>query len=125
MPTLKPLVITDGTTARTLNPVKSANGVSDYRTVNAATRAAQMKAHFEMRDTSAGQRCYVRLTQPVTATSVDTGLTTVVDNMIAEVSLRIPDVASAADRDRFVKQAFNLGVPAALGVELTTGEGQW
>jgi len=125
MPAIKPLVITDGTTPVTLNPVSLSKGVSDFRSAAAANRASEEKLHFEARDTKAGQRQYIRYVSPVTEVSADTGVTSVVENCIIEITLRVPDVVTDAQRLAFVKRGFDLAGSGSLLTELTTGEGQW
>ncbi len=125
MPARQPVVVTDGTTSRTLNPQRQVTGGTDYRTNDASIRGGEMRLHFEQRDIKSGQRLYARLAQPLLETSADTGLTTVVEEMTFEANIRIPDTATDAERARFIAQAFSVADAACLKVEIETGEGQW
>jgi hypothetical protein len=128
MPAIKPIVLTDGTTPVTLSPVGGDNvtGQTRYRSNNAATVAANSEALFSNKITSQKlQRQYVRYNQPITAVSADTGETVVRENVIVEINIRVPAVATQSDRESAIKRAFDALSADAFSVELTTGEGQW
>lgn len=128
MPAISPIVLTDGTTPVTLSPVGGDNvsGQTRYRSNTAATVAANSEALFSNKITPQKlQRQYVRFNQPVTAVSADTGETIVRENVIVEINIRVPAVATQSDRESAVKRAFDALSASAFETELTTGEGQW
>lgn len=128
MPAIKPIVLTDGTTPVTLSPVGGDNvsGQTRYRSNNAATVAANSEALFSNKITQQKlQRQYLRFNQPVTALSADTGETIVRENVIVEINIRVPSVATQSDRESAIKRAFDALSVDAFETELTTGEGQW
>jgi hypothetical protein len=128
MPAITPVILTDGTTPVTLAPVGGDNvtGQTRYRSNDGATVAANSEVLFSSKITPQKlQRQYIRFNQPITALSADTGETIVRESVIVEINIRIPSVATQADRETAVRRAFDSLSSSAFETELTTGEGQW
>lgn len=126
MPAIKALVLTDGTTPVTLSPRAHVSGKTQYRASGAAVSLANPSAVFVYSDDSeATSRSEFRYTEPVTEVNADTGTTTVLDNIIIKVNIRVPGVCTPAQRVRALKRAFSANLAAALQTELETGEGQY
>jgi hypothetical protein len=125
MPAINSVVLTDGTTPITLAPSGHSNGVTKYRTTNAATAVANSKLQFSSKLVNDVQRQYIRFENPVLAVDSVTSETYVRENMIIEVNVRCPGVITPEQRERGIKYAFNAIASDAFETELTTGEGQW
>lgn len=123
MPALNSIVLTDGTTPLTLTPRGgSANGKSIFMSANAATREAQSKVTVQFSENKASARVNFRLDTPITSLDADTGRTSVIEHNIAQVDIRVPLVATQAERLQFVKRVFSCLSDATLASVLQTGE---
>jgi len=126
MPAITPLIINDGTDNETLTP--DGRGLTDqrYRSGAAGTPAANVSLLYSKKESNAGvQRQYVRLNVPVVAVDSITGEEYVRENIIAELTLRVPNVAPSTDRAKAVALFYSTIWASALEAELMTGEGQW
>lgn len=125
MPAISSLSLTDGTTPVTLSPISHVAGETRYRASAADVTAANQSLVFQYKEQSGVQRQTVRFTEPVTAVDSNTGETLVRENVIVEVSVRVPGVCTSATRETAIRRAFDAIGAGALETELTTGEGQW
>lgn len=126
MPVISSLSLTDGTTPVTLSPISHVAGQTRYRASSAAIVAANPSLVFQYKQQGSVLRQSVRYTEPVTALDSNTGETLVRDNIIVEITTRIPGGATPALQESAVKRALDVAAASgALHIELTTGEGQW
>lgn len=125
MPAISSLSLTDGTTPVTLGPISHVAGETRYRASSASIDAANPSLVFQYRHSNGVGRQSVRYTEPVVATDTNTGEDLVRENVIVEMTVRIPGACPSELRETAVKRAFNVISSGALEVELTTGEGQW
>ncbi len=125
MPAISSLVLTDGTSPVTLGPISHVAGETRYRASAASLTAANQSLVFQYKDGNGVQRQTVRYTEPVVAVDSTTSEELVRENVIVEISIRVPGACPSALRVKAVKRAFNAVASGALMTELTTGEGQW
>lgn len=125
MPQPTPIILTDGTTPVTLNPIGRSQGKTSYRGTAAVVAAANETLSFQQSFQGQTERQFTRYIEPVVVVDADTGESVVRDNVIITTENRIPGACTPAQRIRAIKRAFSLAEAAALEVELTTGEGHY
>lgn len=125
MPAISSLSLTDGTTPVTLSPISHVAGETRYRASAATIAAANQQLVFQYKDASGVNRQTIRYTEPVVVVDSTTGEELVRENVIVEMSIRIPGACPSTLRETAVKRAFNAINASALETEITTGEGQW
>lgn len=117
MPLIKPIVLNDGTTSITLNPNGRSGDTSNFVTTNAVSAATQatVKVYTSSNDDVA--RCEFKLTDPVVMLDANTGMSSVSENFIGRVLLRLPKMATTAQQDAFIakmKSSFSDALVAAI-----------
>lgn len=124
MPSRASLVLTDGTTPVTLTPTGGELGKTLYSATSAAVAAANPRLSFSYRESAnAMNRQQIAYKEPVVAVDSVTSETLVRGNILVDISVAVPAVATLAQRSQAIKRAFS--ALNALSVELLTGEGQW
>lgn len=117
------VVLTDGITPETLIAYSNQNGNVKFRTISHANREVQHSLSHARKVTTSADRDIVRIREPLAVVNSDTGQTYAEDAMSAEINIRIPANATAAQRTAFVKRAFSVYLTAALEDVLVSGEG--
>lgn len=125
MSEVTPIVLTDGTTPVTLNPISRSANETRFRAEGASIKLANPSLVYQYKLDGAVDRQTIRYTDPVVFTDTTTGEEYVKENCIANFSYRVPGVCSPAQRIEFIQRAHSVSLAAALQTELETGEGQW
>lgn len=124
MPALAPVVLNDGTSNQTYNPV-SGNG-SEALLASSSNGSRQLSSTLKIitRDQGNGaRRSIARIAIPVVRAI--NGTDTQVDDIIVEVNLRAPVISTTEERKKAREQAEALVASAFFTAVFDNGEGFW
>lgn len=123
MPTITPIVLTDGTTPRTFNPISRQGSTSTFATVDKPTQIEESVLKLIKSTNSASERVIARLDMPE-ASEVD-GIMVAHEHAIGEINVRVPKTMTDADRVAFVAMLNSVFNDALAKVVLETSENIW
>lgn len=123
MPTIQPVVLNDGTTNRTFNPVSRQGSTSQFATADKPTQVEEASLKLIKSSNTASERVIARLDQPQTST-VD-GVTVAYEHAIGEINVRLPKTMTDAQRVLFVASLKSVFDDSLAKVVLETSESVW